>query len=71
MFVLRNHAPGTGPIHKAEAGIFRSSHLRRMAMLAATGGVLLQLAGCASGLSPVLVSFAESAVLSFLLGYIV
>ena len=41
--------------------------LRRIALVL-TGGCLLQLTGCVSGLAPVLVSFAESAILSALLG---
>ncbi len=40
---------------------------RRLALVA-TGGCLLQLTGCASGLAPVLISFIESAVLGSLLG---
>jgi len=33
-----------------------------------TGGCLLQFAGCASGIVPVLLTFAESAGLSLLFG---
>ena len=47
----------------------RSGHCiaLRIATLGATGACLMQLVGCASGLVPVLVSFAESTVLSLLL----
>jgi hypothetical protein len=40
-------------------------------ILAASGSMLFQLTGCASGLAPVLVSLAESFALSYLFGYIV
>ncbi len=40
----------------------------RIAALAATGGFLFQAVGCATGLTPVFLSFVESALLSLLLG---
>ncbi len=42
--------------------------LRRFAALGAVGGCLLQVTGCAAGLAPVLLSLAESVLLSFLFG---
>jgi len=41
---------------------------RRMVLLFAAGGCLLQVAGCVSGIGPVLISFAESALVSYILG---
>ncbi|MHC4698386.1 MAG: hypothetical protein ACYTFA_16760 [Planctomycetota bacterium] len=43
---------------------FRS--LKRLAFVVVSGGCLVQVAGCASGLLPVALSFIESAVLSLL-----
>ena len=40
----------------------------RFIALALTGGCLLQLTGCVTGLLPVALSFAESTILSDLLG---
>lgn len=40
----------------------------RMIALCASGGMLLQAVGCSAGLLPILLSFAESAVLSALFG---
>ncbi|UCC30124.1 MAG: hypothetical protein JSU86_18240 [Phycisphaerales bacterium] len=42
--------------------------LRNSVALLLTGGCLLQVAGCVTGLAPVYLSLAESAVLSLLLG---
>ena len=42
------------------------SRFRRMAVLMLTGGSLLQVAGCTSGLAPVFLSLLESAVYSAL-----
>ncbi len=45
--------------------------LRHSVVLVLTGGCLLQVTGCVTGLAPVYLSFAESAVLNFLLGSLV
>jgi len=42
--------------------------LRRFVVLVASGGLLLQLVGCAAGLGPILLSVAESGLLNLLLG---
>jgi len=42
--------------------------LERIAVLMATGGCLLQVAGCAAGLAPAYASLVESAVLRALIG---
>jgi hypothetical protein len=59
------------PYQQVHAGTSRLRSAARLAALASSGGVLFQLTGCASGLAPVLVSFAESAALSYLLGLLV
>ena len=46
----------------------KPERLIRFATLALTGGCLLQFTGCSTGLLPIILSFAESAVLSLLLG---
>lgn len=46
----------------------RHRSLRRFVALGAAGGCLLQVTGCAAGLAPVLLSLAESALLSYLFG---
>ncbi len=43
-------------------------HLHRLAVLALTGGFMLQVTGCVAGLAPVFASFVESTLLSLLLG---
>ncbi len=43
---------------------FRS--LRRLAVIVVSGGCLFQVAGCTTGLLPVVLSFAESVVLSLI-----
>ena len=45
--------------------------LGRFVILVVSGGCLLQVVGCVSGLLPVLGGFAESAALRGLLGYLI
>ena len=52
--------------------IMRRRHrLGRFVILLATGGCLLQVVGCVAGLAPAMVSYAESAALRGLLGWLV
>ena len=48
--------------------MFKRRRLARFVALAFVGGNLVQIAGCAAGLAPIVASFLESAVLSLLLG---
>ena len=47
------------------------SIFRRVAVLVLTGGCLLQVGGCAAGLTPVYLSLAESTILSALMQYFI
>jgi hypothetical protein len=49
----------------------RQRRFIRLAALVVSGGCLMQLVGCLSGLVPVYVSFAESAALSILISQLV
>ncbi len=49
----------------------RHGSLRRFAALGVVGGCLLQVTGCVAGIAPVLASFAESALLSYLVPWLV
>ncbi|UCE58118.1 MAG: hypothetical protein JSU63_11795 [Phycisphaerales bacterium] len=44
------------------------SRLRRIGVLVVTGGCLLQVAGCVSGLTPVLLSVLESVAFNAITG---
>lgn len=59
------HLPPQQAVNRARTNSGRAA---RIAALAATGGLLFQAVGCATGLTPVFLSFVESALLSLLLG---
>ena len=57
---------------KTGVNIMRKRHrLGRFVILLTTGGCLLQVVGCVAGLAPTIVSYAESAALRGLLGWLV
>jgi len=61
------HARTTQTVSSLRLSVFRT-RVRSLGMLLVSGGVLLQLTGCLSGLVPTSLAFAESATLARLLG---